>query len=108
MVTIDDFVKIDIRTVKVKTAERVEDSEKLIKLTVDIGEEEERQIIAGLGKSYEPESLIGKNAIAIVNLEPRKMMGLESQGMILATGDDLEKISLLTPDKNVDPGGKIR
>lgn len=108
MVKIDDFLKIDIRVVEIKEAERVEGSEKLIKLKVDIGEGEERQIIAGVGKSYEPENLINKKAIAIINLEPRKMMGLESQGMILATGDDLENISLLTPDKDVASGGTIR
>lgn len=107
MATIDDFSKLDLRIIKILEAERVEGSEKLIKLKVDIGDEE-RQIIAGIGKSYSPEDLIGRNAVAIVNLESRMMMGLESQGMILATGDDLENISLLKPDKNLEPGGKIR
>lgn len=114
MATIDDFAKLDIRVVQILEAERVEGSEKLIKLKVDIGkaldsdENETRQIIAGIGKSYDPKDLIDQNAVAIVNLEPRIMMGFESQGMILATGDDLEKISLLKPDRNLEPGGKIR
>lgn len=107
MVTIDDFAKLDIRVVKILEADRVESSEKLIKLKVDIGNEE-RQIIAGIGKSYNPEELVNQNAVAIVNLEPRELMGLESQGMILATGEDIENISLLKPDKGVEAGGKIR
>lgn len=107
MATIDDFAKLDIRIVKVIEAVPMEGSEKLLKLTVDIGEEK-RQILSGIGKSYKSEYLIGKNLIAIVNLEPRKMMGEESQGMILATGDDLENITLLIPEKEVAPGSTIR
>lgn len=107
MATIDDFSKLDIRIVKILEVGRVEGSEKLVKLKVNTGEDE-RQILAGIGKSYSPEDLIGRNAVAIVNLEPRMMMGLESQGMMLATGDDLENISLLQPDKDVEAGGKIR
>lgn len=107
MISIDDFTKCDIRIVKVLTAEPVEGSEKLLKLTVTIGDEE-RQILAGIGKSYAPDTLIGKEVVAVVNLEPRMMMGLESQGMILATGDDIENISLLTPDKDVAAGQSIR
>lgn len=107
MITIDDFAKSDIRVVKVLTAERVEGSEKLVKLTVNSGEEE-RQILAGIGQSYTPEELIGKELIAIINLEPRMMMGLESQGMILATGESMDTIAVLTPDKPTEPGLRIK
>lgn len=107
MVNIEDFLKLDIRIVHVEKADRIEGSDKLIKLTVNIGNEM-RQIVAGVGKSYQPDDLIGKKLVAIVNLEPKKMMGEESQGMILATGDDLDKISLLQPDKDIDAGSKIR
>lgn len=107
MVNIDDLLKLDIRIVHVESAERMEGSDKLIRLKVNIGDET-RQILAGVGKSYQPDDLVGRNLVAIVNLEPRKMMGEESQGMILATGDELDKISLLQPDKDVEAGSKIR
>lgn len=107
MITIDDLVKCDIRFVKIIGAEPVEGSEKLVKLSVDTGEET-RQIIAGIGKSYAPDELIGKTILAIVNLQPRMMMGLESNGMILATGDTPEEISLVISEKEVSPGSKIR
>lgn len=107
VITIDDFTKLDIRIIKVLEASRIEGSDKLLKLTVDIGGEI-RQILAGLGKSYDPQDLIDKKLLAIVNLEPRKMMGEESQGMILATGDDIENITLIQPEKDVEPGSKIR
>lgn len=114
MVNIDDFAKLDIRVVKVLEATRMEGSEKLLKLKVNIGVDPEtndenttRQIMAGISKYYSPEELIGKEIVAIVNLEPRKMMGEESQGMILAAGDN-EEITLLTPIKEITPGSKIR
>ena len=107
MANIDDFAKLDIRIVKVLEAHRMEGSEKLLKLIVDDGDGK-RQILSGIGKSYEPEDLVGRELVAIVNLEPRVMMGEESQGMVLATGDDLENITLLAPVKDVDPGSKIR
>ncbi len=107
MVTIDDFVKLDIRIVKVLEVTRMEGSEKLLRLIVDIGNEQ-RQILSGIGKSYQPEEIVGKELVAIVNLEPRKMMGEESQGMILATGDDIENITLIAPTKEVVAGSTIR
>jgi len=107
MVTIDKFQEFDIRIVKILEASEIENSEKLLKLTVDIGGET-RQILAGIKKSYAPGDLLDKEVVAIVNLEPKIMMGEESQGMILATGDDIENISLLMPEKEVEPGSKIR
>ncbi len=105
MITIDDFKKIDLRVAKIMSAERVVGSEKLLKLQVDIGEEQ-RQIVAGIGLAYDPEVLIGKEIIVIANLEPRLLMGVESQGMLLAAGNDHPV--LLRPDKDIPPGSPIR
>lgn len=107
MATIDDFAKLDIRVIKVLEATRLEGSEKLLKLIVDIGGET-RQILSGIGKSYTPDEIVGRELIAIVNLEPRMMLGEESQGMVLATGDDIENITLLEPTREVAAGAKIR
>lgn len=107
MATIDDFSKIELKIVTVLEASRMEGSDKLLKLLVDAGDEK-RQILSGIGRSYQPEDIIGKQLVAIVNLETRMMMGEESQGMILATGDDLENITLISPIKEVPAGSTIR
>ncbi|MDP2668463.1 MAG: methionine--tRNA ligase subunit beta [bacterium] len=106
MVSYDDFKKIDLRIGKILTAERIEGSDKLLKLEVDIGDEK-RQIIGGIGKVYPPESLIGREIVIVANLEPRKLMGLESQGMLLAA-DDEGKPTLLAPYADVPPGSVIK
>ena len=113
MVAIDDFTKLDIRVVKVISSSRMEGSDKLLRLNVEIGVDDNhqaitRQIISGIGKSYEAESMVGQQLIAIVNLESRKMMGEESQGMILATGESIENITLIKPDKAVETGSTVR
>ncbi len=107
MATIEDFSKLEFRVITVLEATRMEGSDKLLKLIVDLGDEK-RQILSGIGKSYQPEEIVGKQLIAITNLEYRMMMGEESQGMILATGDDLENITLIQPIKEVATGSKIR
>ncbi|MEP7366291.1 MAG: methionine--tRNA ligase [Acidobacteriota bacterium] len=81
---IDDFVKVDLRVGEVKTAERVKGSDKLLHLSVDIGEEAPRSIVAGIALAYEPEKLIGRKVVIVANLEPRKLRGVLSQGMIVA------------------------
>ena len=109
-ITIDEFMKIQLKTAKVLTAERVPKSEKLLKLQVSLGEgagAEQRQIVAGIGKKYEPESLIGKTIIIVANLKPAKLMGIESQGMVLAAGDS-EVRGLATILEEVDPGTKVK
>jgi methionyl-tRNA synthetase len=107
-VTIDEFQKIQLKTAKVITAERVPKSEKLLKLHVSLGEgTEQRQIVAGIGKKYEPEALIGKTIIIVANLKPAKLMGIESQGMVLAAGDS-EVSGLATIFEEVDPGTKVK
>jgi methionine--tRNA ligase beta chain len=105
MITYNDFQGIDLRVAKILEAERVEKSEKLLKLKLSLGEEE-RQIVAGIGKSYNPEELIGREIIIVANLEPKELMGIESNGMLLAAKDE-ETIALLQPDKEIVPGSKI-
>ncbi len=107
MISFEDFKNIELRVGTVRSAERVEDSEKLVKLRVDIGTEE-RHIIAGIAKYYEPEALVGRQVVVVVNLAPRKLMGLESQGMLLAAGGDEDNIVLIGPDREVCPGSEVR
>ena len=107
-ITIDEFMKIQLKTAKVITAERVPKSEKLLKLQVSLGEgAEQRQIVAGIGKKYEPEALIGKTIVIVANLKPAKLMGIESQGMVLAAGDS-EVRGLITLLEDVEPGTKVK
>jgi methionyl-tRNA synthetase len=103
---IDDFGKLDLRVGEVKSAERVPKSDKLLKLQVDLGPLGVRQILAGIGKHYAPEDLLGKRIAVLANLPPRKMMGLESQGMVLAAGDG-EVLSVMHPHKDVPLGSTI-
>ncbi|HEV2668317.1 MAG TPA: methionine--tRNA ligase subunit beta, partial [Blastocatellia bacterium] len=83
-ITIDDFAKVELRVGQILTAERIPKAEKLLRFTIDLGEAEPRQILAGIAQYYEPEKLVGRKVIVVANLAPRKMRGLESQGMILA------------------------
>lgn len=112
-ISFDDFAKVHLKVVKVLEAEPVEGSEKLLKLQVDLGVDPstssgraERQIIAGIGKAYAPENLIGKHIVIVANLASRKLMGLESQGMVLAAGSEDGPV-LLVPDKEVSEGSSI-
>ncbi|HEX8797389.1 MAG TPA: methionine--tRNA ligase subunit beta, partial [Terriglobales bacterium] len=88
-IKIDDFAKVELRVAQVKVAEKVKGADKLLRLEVDLGTET-RQIVAGIAKSYDPEKLIGRKVVIVANLAPRKLRGLESQGMIVAAsvGDD--------------------
>ena len=105
-ISIDEFMKIQLKTATVLTAERVPKSEKLIKLHVDLGGEQ-RQIVAGIGKRYEPEQLVGKRIVIVANLKPAKLMGIESQGMVLAAGDK-DVGGLVTVIEDVPPGTKVK
>ena len=109
-ITIDDFAKIQLKIGQIMTAERVEGATKLLKLTVDIGEETPRQILAGIAESYLPESLPGKKIVVVANLAPRKMRGLESQGMLMAATDAEGHAILLHPadPDAVMPGAQVR
>jgi methionyl-tRNA synthetase len=106
LIGIEDFSKIELRIGTVIAAEKVEKSEKLIKLKIDIGEE--RQIVAGIGKAYTPEDLIGKKIVVLANLKPVKLMGVESRGMLLAATDSEGTLSVLTPERDVKTGAKIK
>ncbi len=107
MINIEDFAKVEIRVGTVIEAEEVEGSEKLIKQTVDFGEEK-KQILSGIKKWYKPDQLIGKQFVYVFNLEPRMMMGIESQGMIMAAEGKDGKPILLKPSSKVLSGSKIR
>ena len=105
IINFDDFSKLNIRVGKIIAAEDVEGSNKLIKMKVDIGDEE-RQIVAGISKYYSLDELTNKTVIVLINLEPRKIFGIESQGMLLASIDG-DKVSLLQTDKEMVPGSEI-
>ena len=106
----DTFSKSDFRVVKVKNCEEVAKSKKLLKFTLDDGSEKERVILSGIKEYYSAESLIGKTLLAITNLPPRKMMGIDSEGMIISAiceYDGKEKLDLIMLDKNIPAGAKI-
>jgi len=107
MITFEDFKKLEIRIGKIVEAERVENSNKLLKLKVDFGSEQ-RQILAGIARFYEPESLIGKQCPFAFNLEPKMLGEIESQGMILCPSNENGLPVLLHPDKEVPPGALIK
>lgn len=108
MISIEDFAKLELKVGTVLSAEAVEESEKLLKLQIDIGEESPRQILAGVKQWYKPADFVGKQVVVIANLEPRMMMGLESQGMMLAAADGENGPIFLTVPKSVNPGTKVR
>jgi len=105
-ISIEDFKKIDLRVGKVLAAEDVPGTDKLLKITVDFNSET-RTLVAGIKKHYSPEELIGKNIVVVFNLEPAKIRGIKSQGMLLAASDN-EKVVLLTTDRKIDAGSRIR
>ncbi len=105
VIGIEDFLKVDLRVAKVLSAERVEGSEKLLKLQISLGNEE-RTIVAGISKYYTPEELVGKKIVIVANLKPRKIFGITSQGMLLAASDG-ENFSLIVPDRDIKEGAKL-
>jgi methionyl-tRNA synthetase len=108
LIEIDDFAKVKLLTAKIISAENVKKSKKLLKLQVDIGTEK-RQILAGIAEHYKPEDLVGKIVIVVANLKPAKLMGLESQGMMLAASDADGKLYFLTPEKDdIGIGAEVR
>ena len=106
MINYDDFAKLDLKIATITAAERVEGSEKLLKLQLDLGAEQ-RQIVSGIAKSYQPEQLVGKQIVMIANLEPRSLMGIESNGMLLAASGESGPV-LLIPEKEVSAGTSIK
>ena len=106
-ISFSDFMKLDLRVGKVEEAMQVPKSRNLLKLIVDFGSEK-RQAVAGLLQYYKPEELAGKKFVFVVNLEKRKMMGLESQCMVLAAEDDEGNVVLVAPEKDIAAGSRIR
>ena len=106
MITFNDFNKLDIRIGTIIEAEAVPKTEKLLKLTIDLGDEK-RTMVAGIADEYKPEDIKGKQIPILINLEPKTIQGIKSQGMILAVDTD-GKATLLHPDKEVNNGSKIR
>ncbi len=104
-INIEDFHKIDLRVGRVIECEKVEKSRNLLKIIVDTGDEK-KQIISSISNYYNPEDMLGKQLIIVNNLKPAKFMGLESQGMLLAVEDD-KGVSLLNPDREMEPGSKV-
>jgi len=105
-ISFDDFSKLDLRIAIVLSAEKVPKSDKLLKLTVDTGVDH-RVVLSGIGKHFEPQALIGKQVTILVNLAPRRMMGIESNGMILSVEDHEGSLRLLQPSEIVNPGATI-
>ncbi len=107
MITFEDFQRLDIRIGEIVTAERVAGTDKLLKLTVNLGSET-RQLVAGIAESYEPENLVGKRVPILVNLEPKTIRGVESQGMILCSSTREGKPVLLLPERAVPIGARVK
>ena len=105
-ISFEDFKKLDIRVGTIISAEAIEEADKLLKLIIDLGEESLRTVVAGIAESHSPEDLKGKQIPVIVNLEPRTLKGVESQGMILAAVVD-DKAILINPEDNVPQGTSI-
>lgn len=103
----EDFAKLDIRIGTVVSAELVPETDKLIKCTVDFGELGVRTIVSGIAEWKKPEELVGKQFPYVVNLAPRTLRGVESQGMLLAASDE-EGVALLNPERTLPPGTKLR
>ncbi|MFA5827547.1 MAG: methionine--tRNA ligase subunit beta [Candidatus Paceibacterota bacterium] len=108
-INIEDFRKVDIVVGKILSAEKVPDTDKLLKLSVDLGEEKERQIISGISLYFPDCSvLIGKKCMFVANLETRVIRGIESQGMILAVSTSDDKFSLLIPNDEIPVGARAK
>jgi methionyl-tRNA synthetase len=107
VIDIDRFFETELRVATVRVAERVPKSSKLLRLEVELADGARRQVVAGIGKAYEPEALVGRQVVVVANLAPATLMGVESQGMVLAASIDGEPV-LLAPDREVPPGTTVR
>lgn len=106
-ITIDDFLRVDLRVGTIRKAEPHPNADRLVVLSVDLGEEQERQLVAGIRAHYEPATLVGKQIVVVANLKPAKLRGVESRGMILAASDD-SGVHVLAPDVLTAPGAKVK
>ena len=107
-ISIDDFAKIDLRIARIANAEHVEGADKLLRLTLDVGDLGTRQVFAGIKSAYAPETLVGRLTVMVANLAPRKMKFGMSEGMVLAASDERGGPFLLSPDSGAQPGMKVK
>jgi len=107
LINFDDFTKLDIRVAEVLEAEKIEGSNKLLKLQVDLGEEK-RQLVAGVAKHYQAEDVVGKKILMLANLEPATIFGVESNGMILAASNDQGDLTLTTVEQAISNGSRVK
>jgi methionyl-tRNA synthetase len=107
MLTIDEFSRVELRVATVLSAEAHPNADRLVVLKIDLGTEQ-RQLVAGIRKHYAPEELVGKRIVVVANLQPATLRGVESQGMLLAASDDDGNLSLVTPEKPVATGAKVK
>ena len=107
-ISIDDFTKIDLRIARIANAEHVEGADKLLKLTLDIGELGTKQVFAGIKSAYDPATLVGRLTVVVANLAPRKMKFGMSEGMVLAASGDAPGLFILSPDSGAQPGMRVK
>jgi methionyl-tRNA synthetase len=105
LMSIEEFKKWDLRVAQVLSAERIPKTDKLIKMKINLGEE--RTLVAGIGRDYAPEDLVGKSIVVVANLKPTQLMGVESQAMLLAAGDG-KSLTVVVPERPVPPGAKVK
>ncbi len=105
LMSIEEFNKWDLRVAQVLSAERIPKTDKLIKMKINLGEE--RTLVAGIGRDYAPEDLVGKSIVVVANLKPTQLRGVESQAMLLAAGDG-KSLTLVVPEGAVPPGAKVK
>jgi methionyl-tRNA synthetase len=106
-ITLDDFMRVDLRVARVLTAEVVPKSRKLVKMTIDAGGEP-RTIVAGVAEAYQPDRLVGRTVVIVANLKPAKLMGIESNGMVLAASPEGGLPLLVAVDDTIPPGTRVR
>ena len=107
-ITIEDFARIDLRVARIAAARTVDGADKLLELTLDLGDGSERTVFAGIRQAYEPTQLVGRLTVVVANLQPRKMRFGTSAGMVLAAGPGGKEIFLLSPDSGAAPGMKVK
>ncbi|MCW5575212.1 MAG: methionine--tRNA ligase subunit beta [Burkholderiales bacterium] len=108
LISINDFSRIDLRVAKIANAEHVEGADKLLKLTLDVGELGTKQVFAGIKSAYDPAALVGRLTVMVANLAPRKMKFGLSEGMVLAASGEAPGLYLLSPDAGARPGMRIK
>jgi methionyl-tRNA synthetase len=107
LIPIETFQQLDLRVVEILAAEKVPKADKLLKLSIRVGAEE-RQLVAGIAQHYQPEDLVGKKVVIVANLQPAKIRGIESQGMILAASTEDGKLAIVSPEREIASGARVK